>query len=594
MWISKTLVGCLLAVVCSHVLAGEEKPWTEIRSPHFRLITNGGTSEGKDVLSNLEVMRAVFETRFPRFRLDSPASLTVLAAKDEATAKLLLPQVWAHPGHKPGGIYVHGWEREYALVRLDVMGRDPETFQSIYYEYAQSLLHINFHWLPPWLDVGLAEFYGHTLFSDEKMYIGAPINTGIAGFLAATKPIPLPEFLSSQWSFSDEKKRELSYMQAWALIHFLCFGPGMERGQRLTRFIDELQQGVEQKKAFIETIGGLDDVQRQYQNYVEGLPDRVWTFPMPAQVKGKDFTTRRMTLAETDAELAAWFIHFHLWDKVRAYAETAVKSDPKLSLAQEDMGFLDFNQGRDQQAADEFFRAYQLDDKNYRALFVSTMSREEDSQIKSERLNKVIELDPDFAPAYVELAKVSVAQGNLDAALVKSRRAVELEPFRAGYRIFTGRILLRMNRATEAAEEAAYVIQRWSGPDRDEAFELWDDIPAGQRPAGPPVAEASIEGVSARGTVEGVTCNGSDFTITLDVSGKPKLFKARGFPVGFSDTLWVGEDHFSPCFHVVGLRAMLRFRPAKDSAYTGDLMYVGFRDDLPLAPKSENTQAATH
>lgn len=592
----------LLIVLAAAPLLSETKPWTEIRSPHFRLLTNGDQSDARRVLLNCELMRAVFANQFPHLKLDSPAPLTILATKDEATAKLLLPQMWSHPGPKPGGLFQHGWEREYAMVRLDAMSSDPETFHAIYHEYVHSLLHANFHWLPSWLDEGLADFYGYTKFDAEKMYIGAPPSMALVTFLNSQKPVPLAEFISSPMFSRDELKTRLSYAQAWAFTHFLYFGPGMEDGQRLSRFFAQLQSGVEQKKAFVETIGNLDDVQTQYEKYIHQLRFLARSLPVPPQLNAKDFAVRQMTKAETDAELAAWFIHFHRWDEMRAHAQAALSTDPNLSLAQEDMGFLDYNEGRDAQALKEFTTAFQLDNKNYIALFASIMASPmaksgsaKDWPILYDRLNQVIDLKPDFAPAYIELAKLDIAQGNFPLALALSRKATQLEPFRSGYRVFTGEILLRMGRPSEAAAAAAYVAQRWSGPDRDEAMELWDQIPAAQRQIDAPnLPETQNEAPSVTGIVKQVTCNGSDFSITLDVNGKSESFKSKGFPVGFSDTLWVGRDHFTPCFHVEGLRAMLRYHPAKDSSYAGDLLYVGFRDELPSSPSSGGTQTAAH
>src|SRR5438309_2178495 len=104
-----------LAFSGSEVLA-KERPWTEIRSPHFRLITNGDTAQARRVLRQFELMRATFELMFPRLKLETAAPLLVIAPKDEDTAKNLLPQMWAHPGPRPAGLYRHGWERQYALV----------------------------------------------------------------------------------------------------------------------------------------------------------------------------------------------------------------------------------------------------------------------------------------------------------------------------------------------------------------------------------------------------------------------------------------------------------------------------------------------
>ena len=136
----------------------------------------------------------VFEDRYPRFRLDAPARLLIIAAKDESTAKQLLPNIWAHPGPKLGGLFQHGWEREYALVRLDTINFDPDTYATIYHEYVHSLLHINFRWLPSWLDEGLAQFYGFTRFNDKDMYFGAPPAMDKIRFMYSEKPIPLANY----------------------------------------------------------------------------------------------------------------------------------------------------------------------------------------------------------------------------------------------------------------------------------------------------------------------------------------------------------------------------------------------------------------
>jgi hypothetical protein len=88
-----------------------------------------------------------------------------------------------------------------------------------------------------------------------------------------------------------------------------------------------------------------------------------------------------------------------------------------------------------------------------------------------------------------------------------------------------------------------------------------------------------------------VSCHDRAFAITLDKDGESLTFRSEGFPVGFSDTLWVGQDHFSPCFHVNGLRAIVRYKPSSDKAYAGDLSYAGFRDDLQS--RSKTVTAAT-
>ena len=538
-------------------------------------------------------MRSAFQSAFPHFKLDSSAPLLILATKDESTTRELLPQMWPHPGPNLGGLYHHGWEQEHALVRLDVVAGDPQTYHSIYHEYVHSLLHINFHWLPPWLDEGLAEFYGYTDFQKDKMYIGSPPSMGMARFLVTEQPIPLDKFITSPVMTSNPEQSQLAYAQAWALTHFLWFGEGMESGQKLSRLLQALQDGTNSKKAFEETIGSFADIEKSYAKYIHQSRFLAMGFPVPQELDPKSFQVRELSLGETEAELAAWYIQFHRWDKMREFTAAALKDSPNLSLAHEDDGFLLFNEGHDEDALKEFTRATELDSNNYIALFAKTMisssaqANSDNDHQTYDALNKVIELKPDFAPAYVELAKQAVRTGQMSTALAVCKRAEQLEPFRSGYHVLCGEIMLLMHRPSDAAAEAAYVAQRWGASDRDEAMELWNRIPPEDRHVDlasvpPPADQLQV----AEGTVKTVACDGSAFAITLDVNGQAETFKATGFPAGFSDTLWVGHDHFTPCFHVQGLRAMVRYKPPKDTSYSGDLAFVGFRDPILEAPKS--------
>ena len=594
----------IFLLLSSVLLFSEDKPWTEVRSPHFRLVTNGSEHDARHVLHGFELMRAVFEGQFPGFKLDAPAPLLIFAPKDEYTAKQLLPQFWAHDGTRVAGLYHHGWEREYAVVRLDTLHTtyDPDEYATVYHEYIHSLLHINFRWLPSWLDEGLAQFYSFTRFEKGKILIGAPPqNARRFNILREKNSVPLEKFFQSRMLNQDADQTYLLYMQAWAMTHYLTFGEGMQNGQLLRHFFNELQHGTPQKKAFIETFGPLQTVQAHYDEYIHKFLFTSYVLPLPSLMDEKQFPSRAMSLAETHAELAAWHIRFHHWEQVREYTEAALKEDPKLSLAHEDNGFLQFNDGKDDEALKEFSAAAELDPKNYIALFAKTMSSAGgqaasvvELDARSKALEHVLELKREFAPAYVELAKIYLKQGNLQLALGLSRKAEQLEPFRAGYHILSGEILLLMNRPTEAAAEGAYVADRWAGPDRDEALELWNKVPEAQRGSEPLTVDlSSPTGQVTEGIVKLVTCGPGTFTMTLDVNGQSQTFKRPGFVGGFSDTLWVGRDHFSPCFHVQGLRANVHYTPAKDSSYTGDLIYAGFRDDLgaPSAPAAARASA---
>ena len=104
------LLGTVFLLTTSAV--SEEKAWREVRSPHFRVITDGSEGAGRRVAREFEQMRGLFADRFPGFRVDSPAPLLILAPEDESSTKKLLPEFWQHSGPKPAGMYFHAWEKE--------------------------------------------------------------------------------------------------------------------------------------------------------------------------------------------------------------------------------------------------------------------------------------------------------------------------------------------------------------------------------------------------------------------------------------------------------------------------------------------------
>lgn len=575
--------------------AHAEQPWTEVRSQHFRVVTNGSASDGKHVAHEFEQMRYVFATQFPKFRLDSGAPLTIFAARDEATAKMLAPALRKNKASVVG-FFEHGWEKQYVMLRLDVTGLNPRV--EVYHEYTHSIVSLNTHWLPTWLSEGMAEFYGYTRFEQQKIYIGAP--TLRINELQRT-PIPIEDLISSsklRSFYSDADKADRFYAESWALVHYLIFGPNMGMGVKLNQFFSLLQQEVPQATAFQQVFGSFAEMNKQFDVYMRSMAFHAAMLQDPPQIDEKSFTVRKLTQAQTDAELAGFHLWSHDLNDARPLVEKALQLDPKLGLAHEEKGFLLFADGEDEQALEEFTQADSLDGTLYLSLFAKTMlsgaaqmTTAADQAELNTALLKVAEINPQFAPVYVQLARLRVRQGNLVEAFGLARRAEELEPSRAGYHLLTGQILLRMGKGAEAAQFAEYVAKHWIGPDHDEAVELWNSVPLAQRPAGVTLVDQTPKDTKTDGgVVKSSSCGGpgQKWTLVLDHNGKDETFDApKPFAFGFSDTLWWGEDHFSTCRHLTGLRAIVAYRPSADASYAGNVVEVDVRNDL-TEPANDN------
>ena len=583
------LLLAITGVFCAHWAAGEDT-WTEVRSPHFRVVTNGSGKDGRRVANEFEQMRHVFALRFGEDQLESGAPLTIVATRDEATFSQLDPVMWKSSHGGIAGVFYRRWEKQFAIIRLDTWGDDNQIV--IFHEYTHSVLHANAHWLPVWLDEGMAEFYAYTRFQSDGIYVGAPSKR--LRELRRNSLIPISTMLEighASKEYYDEARVQLFYGEAWAMVHYAVFGPGMGNGEKLSSFFKLLQDNVPQEQAFEQVFGDPKKFEQALSTYLSHFTFPAGLMPADRGIDQKTFLERKLTEAEADYEQGTFQVGTRNRALGRTLLEKSVQLDDKLGVAHEELGYLDFDEGKDDDAKREWNEAYARDPSLGRALFALTMSGLPLSQQTKEQLRTtqatlrhVTVLNPRYAPAYVELALLEWRLGYTQLAYKDARQAEKLEPWRAGYRLLTARILLRGHQPALAAEASRYVATHWNGPDHDEAVEMMSDVPVGLRGDGPPLQIETTSGTEVvRGVVKGVTCGEEagkrQVSVTLQPSNTPSqplvLTKNGGFMSGFSDTLWWGEDHFSLCHHLEGYPAVIMYKPG------GELVNVEIRDELP-------------
>ena len=140
------------------------------------------------------------------------------------------------------------------------------------------------------------------------------------------------------------------------------------------------------------------------------------------------------------------------------------------------------------------------------------------------------------------------------------------------------------------------VATRWPGSDHDEAVDLWNMLPAASRGDGPPLSLAlPADSTVVRGTIVSTSCDKSGLNLTLQPASPNaialKLVAAGPHESGFSDTLWVGEDHYTTCFHLAGLPALVAYQA--DAAGVEKLTALEVRDDMLEVNLPKLAEAAT-
>jgi tetratricopeptide (TPR) repeat protein len=250
------------------------------------------------------------------------------------------------------------------------------------------------------------------------------------------------------------------------------------------------------------------------------------------------------------------------------------------------MGFLKFHEGKDQEALAYFERAMQADSTRYLSTYYRAMlSDRSNAQQLRAALNRVIELNPDFAPAYIQLAVSYIEEGKLESAVPFAIKAQQLWPSKAGYHLFIGSILHRLGRDNETAAIARYVAERWQGISHEQAVDLWQKLPADTRRGADfkkTILRTDTREVS--GKIESIECRNKNQTmiIVLDGSRMSLRMTSAQISFGLADTVWYGPDHFDTCLHLKGLRAAIQYRPTSPGSPSGDLTQIEIFDDYGL------------
>ncbi len=580
------MVACLALLQSSRSLA---ETWREVQSPHFRVVTDGSLRDGRDVAREFEQMRSVFAVRFPKATLDTGAPLLIVAVH-ESGLHALAPIFWKERG-RIAGQFFRGWERQFALVRLDSSGDFNQAV--VFHEYTHSILHANMHWLPTWLDEGFAEFYAYTRFQGDRIYIGAP-SLRLAHLQSETL-IPIAQMLTanSQTYARDLIREDLFYGEAWAMVHYMTFSPDMESGAKVNHFISLIESGKDQAQAFEQVFGDPKVFQKKLSDYTSQHSLQAGVLPPVQGLDEKSFQARVLTPAEADDELGSFDLGAHDSNAGKILLQAAEAADPTLAGPQEELGFLSWRVGQDQEARTEWQKAVAANPSSYRAAFALLMSgpplqTQSPQQLEATQraLEAIKEQAPKFAPVDVELALIEWRQGLLTPAYKSAVEAETLEPWRAEYHLLTAHILLQGHQPAVAASYARTVADRWPGSDHDEAVDLWNQIPPNLRGDGPALTlSLPPDATIVRGTIVSTSCDATGLHLVLQPptpNASALQLRTTGlYENGFADTLWFGEDHYTPCFHLAGLPALAAYKPSPDG--TNRLLVFEVRDALPDA-----------
>jgi hypothetical protein len=120
----------LCVMIAASPAAAAPPPWIEVKSAHFMVISDAGEKAARKTAWQFEQIRLALLQVWPWAKIDSGDPFVVFAARDENTLRTLGPHYWEGKRYRPVSFFIHGDDREYIALRIDVsqpddVGRTP-------------------------------------------------------------------------------------------------------------------------------------------------------------------------------------------------------------------------------------------------------------------------------------------------------------------------------------------------------------------------------------------------------------------------------------------------------------------------------------
>jgi TPR repeat protein len=436
----------LLVLLSAGTFAAGEPDWIEVKSPHFVVTSNAGERSARAVAWRFEQARSAIAAICPWAHVDLAKPTVVVAARDEATMKALVPSYWEErKSLHPDAVWFEGPNQYYVLLRADLRNEsesDPTNpqnpYQMAYFAYIHVIVQASFPGtLPPWFSRGLSAVLSNTTVQEHAIFVGPPLVAHL-NRLRERPPIPLKALLATTASDPGLRQQESQMTfdaSAWAFMHFLLFADNAARRARVDSLARSLQLGGRPEAAVEESFGALQTLQLEYARYVSRSIFQYQKSTLDAAVKPEAFPVRRITPAEAVGLRAT----VHAVTQRPADAQRAIADARRLDagVASSDLAeALLYDLSGDQpraRAAYEQAIAHGTDDAYayYRCAVLNWPNDRNQETLKrlDTWLSTAIQRNSQYAAAYAALGQVrALTTQSEDTSVGLVLRAIALEP----------------------------------------------------------------------------------------------------------------------------------------------------------------------
>ncbi len=266
-------------VVLARGSAAPAQPSLETyETKYYKLATDLDQDGARAAIRHITLMAEEYYERTRGFGKTVNERLPIFILRSPATYREL--------GGMPGtaGVFIHdraGGDRLMAMVRESDPGESWHVIQHEgFHQFSAASIGRD---LPPWVNEGLAEYFGEGVFTGDAFYTGFVPQERLADIRAAIrahKLRPLEEMMQMSheiWNSTiglAHDKAGTNYNQAWAMVQFLAHGDDGRYQEAFGNFLTAVSRKVAWEKAWIDCFGAdIPGFQERFNQYWLGLPE---------------------------------------------------------------------------------------------------------------------------------------------------------------------------------------------------------------------------------------------------------------------------------------------------------------------------------
>ena len=237
----------------------------EVRSRHYRILSDLPPDDTRAYGEHLDLMYAEYARRLASLPQRAPEVPFVLMFAKQSDYLEVLRSTYGINGMGSGGMFFISPAGAALAFFTEDLPRS-RVLHVAQHEGFHQYAHSRFAGtLPPWVNEGLAEFFGEAIVVDGKVIVGQASPAPVAAIRDAIAKGTTVDFLrmltmdGDAWNANVRAgSAAIQYMQAWSMVQFLGWAEDGRYQRAFEGYLRLLHAGTPSERAFVQAFGTGD------------------------------------------------------------------------------------------------------------------------------------------------------------------------------------------------------------------------------------------------------------------------------------------------------------------------------------------------